>query len=123
MGSQQGFVEQAKELGLQIGLAVDLYTPISSVDKSTWSKLDGILLMSVKAGFAQQAFDPRVLPKIEKLRKLGFKADIQIDGGINVETGRKCIKAGANQLAVGSFLWKGDTVDKGLELLMNGVVV
>ncbi len=119
MHSQEEFVEVAKELKLIPGLAVDLYTPIEELDRSLLKDLDGVLLMSVKAGFSGQDFGEEVLPKISKLREWGYEGDIQIDGGMNKETIKRCFDRGANQFAEGSFLWKADNIDEALDYLRN----
>lgn len=70
---------------------------------------DMVLVMSVEPGFGGQSFMPSALPKIEALRKeidrLGLDIDIEVDGGINAETGPLAVKAGANVLVAGSYVF------------------
>ena len=66
--------------------------------------VDGVLLMSVNPGFANQKFIPEVLPKILQLASK-YKGDIAVDGGINEATGFECVRAGANVLITASFLF------------------
>ena len=65
--------------------------------------------MSVEPGFGGQKFMPEVLSKTKFLKKIikekNLNVDIEIDGGINFETGKTCIQAGANILVAGSFLF------------------
>ena len=70
---------------------------------------DMVLVMSVEPGFGGQSFMPSALPKLEKLRKeidrLGLDIDLEVDGGINKETAPLAVKAGANVLVAGSYVF------------------
>jgi ribulose-phosphate 3-epimerase len=66
--------------------------------------VDMVLVMTVEPGFAGQGFISDCLPKIERLRRI-FKKDIEVDGGINIETSRDCRSSGANVLVAGSFVF------------------
>jgi len=67
-------------------------------------------VMGVRPGWAGQTFMPEVLPKVEKVRgeidRLGLPTDVEVDGGIDVDTGARCIDAGATVLAVASSIFK-----------------
>jgi ribulose-phosphate 3-epimerase len=71
--------------------------------------VDMVLLMTVNPGFGGQAFIPNVLPKLRRLRAMvveaGLSIDIQVDGGINVQTAPQVIAAGANVLVAGSAVF------------------
>ena len=75
-------------------------------------KLDMVLVMSVEPGFGGQAFMPESLPKItairEKANELGLEIDIEVDGGINLETAPLATKAGANVLVTGNVLFSAE---------------
>ena len=75
-------------------------------------KLDMVLVMSVEPGFGGQAFMPESLPKItairEKADELGLDIDIEVDGGINLETAPLAVKAGANVLVTGNVLFSAE---------------
>lgn len=116
MKDQEEFVESAGDLGMQVGLALDLQTPVVAIDKLL-GHLDGVLLMAVAAGFQGQEFDEGVLEKIEELRGEGFEGDICIDGGLDEDTIRICLEKGANHFAVGSELWKAKDIKQKLEEL------
>lgn len=110
MADQKSFVQGIIKKGVEVGLAVDLPTPIEKLDKNILNKLDVVLLMSVKAGNCGQPLSSLVLPKIKKLvkikkeEKLIFK--IALDGGIKPETIKAPFDAGAEIFYVGSFLDK-----------------
>jgi ribulose-phosphate 3-epimerase len=74
------------------------------------------LIMSVNPGFAGQKFMPVVLPKISALRKI-FTGDIEVDGGINEDTAKEAVRAGANILATASYFFKSAEPRKLVERL------
>jgi ribulose-phosphate 3-epimerase len=71
--------------------------------------VDLVLLMTVNPGFGGQKFIPSVLPKIRQVAKFvkerNLSVEIEVDGGINAETARLCIEAGANVLVAGSAIY------------------
>ena len=67
--------------------------------------LDMVLVMSVEPGFGGQKFMPSALPKIKFLREAAPSMTINVDGGINAETGRLCVEAGADMLVAGSYVF------------------
>ena len=118
MNDQIQFVKAVKEKNIKVGLALDLKTAVNLINDQVIKDLDSILLMAVTAGFPGQQFDNQVLAKIKTLRKeYGFNGDIWVDGGVNQETIKACIQAGANLLAVGSVLWTTDNLKVTLEEL------
>ena len=82
------------------------------------SNLDMVLVMSVEPGFGGQKFMPESLPKIkvirEKANELGLDMDIEVDGGINLDTAPLAVKAGANVLVTGNVLFSADDKTKRL---------
>ena len=74
--------------------------------------------MTVNPGFSGQKFIPSVLPKIKKLRSL-FSGDIAVDGGINDKVAGSLIKAGANILASGSYIFGAQDVKLAMERIRN----
>lgn len=112
MDNQVEFVGKVQEAGAKIGLAVDIDTPISDIDSTILNNLDAVLLMSYPAGVGGQPFDPKVLDKIKKLNAIrgGDKTPFRIcvDGGISEKTIGKVRKAGADEVAVGRLIFKGD---------------
>lgn len=74
--------------------------------------LDMVLVMSVEPGFGGQKFMSEVLPKVTAIRnkcdELGLDIDIEMDGGVNLETAPLCVKAGANVLVTGNVLFSAE---------------
>jgi len=101
-------IELIKKNGVRPGLVVNPKTDISKV-LPVLDKLSMVLVMSVNPGFEGQKFMPEVLPKLAELRKevemRKLDVDLEIDGGINLETAAQAIKAGANVLVAGSAIY------------------
>ena len=118
MSSQFDFVGKVAEVGLSVGLAIDLETAVERLDETILSNLDVVLVMSVKAGVGGQEFDPRVLEKIKKLSALreGDPTPFRIcvDGGITPDNIKKVQEAGADEVTVGKMLVGGD-LERSLE--------
>jgi ribulose-phosphate 3-epimerase len=112
MTNQVEFIGKVQELGLSVGLAVDLDTPISNLDSTILMDLDVVLLMSVPAGLGGQEFDPRVHGKIKELVKVRKKDNspfkICVDGGITEEIIADLAKEGVDEIIVGKRLFEGD---------------
>ncbi|MEK7182780.1 MAG: hypothetical protein AAB694_01330, partial [Patescibacteria group bacterium] len=87
MSSQLDFIGKVQEVGAKVGLALDLETPVSAIERVLFNNLDAVLVMSVKAGFGGHEFDPSVLEKIRQLDEIRARDDtpfrICVDGGIN----------------------------------------
>lgn len=103
--------EKIRTLGVRPGISIKPKTPVS-VLKDLSSEFDMVLVMSVEPGFGGQKFDPAALMKIRQLRAWAEagKQDlrIEVDGGINEETGRACREAGADVLVAGSYVFKNE---------------
>ncbi|WP_072530572.1 ribulose-phosphate 3-epimerase [Bacteroides ilei] len=102
-------VQQIKDAGMKAGVTLNPATPVS-VLTDIIEDLDMVLLMSVNPGFGGQKFIPRSLKKVRDLRNLiienGSHALIEVDGGVNLETGRLLAEAGADVLVAGSAIFK-----------------
>ena len=83
--------------------------------------VDMVLLMTVNPGFGGQQFISAVLPKISRLRRMldlaGLRTDIQVDGGINAETARQVVGAGATVLVAGSYVYGAKDVNAAVKSL------
>ncbi|MEI6531895.1 MAG: ribulose-phosphate 3-epimerase, partial [Chlamydiota bacterium] len=90
--------------GIKAGLAFCPETSESMMVKYI-DKVDNLLLMTVNPGYGGQKFIPEVLDKVRFVRALSEKVVIQVDGGINLETANEAVKAGANALVAGSYLY------------------
>lgn len=86
------------------GIALKPATPIEEIE-DVIENVDLVLIMSVEPGFGGQAFMPEVLTKVRALRTRFPDLMIQMDGGINAETAKLCIEAGADNLVAGSFVF------------------
>ncbi len=97
------------EQGVKAGVVLNPATPVSTIEP-VLADLDMVLLMTVNPGFGGQKFIHSVVPKIKELRQLLNErglghVEIEIDGGVNVETARLCEEAGATVLVAGSAVF------------------
>ncbi len=101
-------IELIREHGCKPGLVLNPATPIDFLDY-TLSKLDLVLLMSVKPGFGGQKFIPSVLDKVRAVRKridaLGKPIRLEIDGGVKVDNIGEIARAGADMFVAGSAIF------------------
>jgi ribulose-phosphate 3-epimerase len=115
-----GFKFQAARLKrkkIKVGISLNPNTPLMKI-KSLLNYVDFVLVMSVNPGFSGQAFIPAVLPKIKQLRSI-FDGDISVDGGVNDKIAGSIIKAGANILAAGSYVFGAKNTKLAIERLRN----
>ena len=98
-----------KKHGKRAAVSVKPNTPIEAVYPYL-DRCDMILIMTVEPGFGGQSFMPAMLDKVKTLRaeieRRGLDIDIQVDGGINAETSKLAVAAGANVLVAGSAVFK-----------------
>jgi ribulose-phosphate 3-epimerase len=101
-------IQQIKALGCLAGVVLNPATPVSVLEEIL-PDCDMVLLMSVNPGFGGQKFIESTYDKVRKLRKMINDKElttlIEIDGGVNQETGTKLIEAGADVLVAGSFVF------------------
>lgn len=101
-------IQAIKAEGMLAGVTLNPHTPVSVLEEIA-PELDLVMLMSVNPGFGGQKFIPSMVEKTRKLRELltrtGSKALIEVDGGVNRETGRLLVEAGANVLVAGSAIF------------------
>lgn len=109
-------VQQIKKLGMKAAIALNPATPLNSIEPIL-GDLDMVLLMTVNPGFGGQEFIESVMPKMEDLRRRAPKLNIQVDGGINEKTAKIAIKAGANILVAGSYVFGATDRKKAIESL------
>jgi len=108
---------QLNKKGVKLGISLNPATPLSKI-KPVLDIVDFVLVMSVNPGFGGQAFIPRAVPKIKKLRSI-YSGDIAVDGGINDKTAKVVIAAGANILAAGSYIFGARNVKSAIERIRN----
>lgn len=101
-------IERIKKAGVLAGLCIDLDTSVEKVTKYL-DVIDLVLIMSVKAGASGQSFDEKAIAKIKKIRKLNNDILIEVDGGINDSNVKNIIKAGADIVVSGSYIYENDT--------------
>ncbi|MFM7301162.1 MAG: ribulose-phosphate 3-epimerase [Crocinitomicaceae bacterium] len=116
-------ISEIKRLGMKAGVAINPHTPIGVLEEII-SELDLVLIMSVNPGFGGQKFISSTTDKVRKIKELinrkNSKALIEVDGGVNLETGKLLVQAGANALVAGSFVFSSssptDTIQSLCEL-------
>lgn len=103
-------IKKIKKANKMAGVAIDKDTDIKVIDPII-DKLDLVLVMCVKAGKGGQMFDENAIEKIKYVRSLNKNILIEVDGGINAETGAKCAKAGADILVSGTYIYNNDAYE------------
>lgn len=104
-------IQLIKSFDMGAGVALNPHTNPELL-RSVIRDLDLVLIMSVNPGFGGQSFIDQAVEKVAELKKMivatGSKAKIEIDGGVNLETGRRLVDAGADALVAGSFVFKSE---------------
>jgi ribulose-phosphate 3-epimerase len=105
-------LQTIRALGKKVGVTLNPATPLSVLE-NVMGDIDLILIMSVNPGFGGQKFIPSALDKIRAAKSMigDRPIELQVDGGITVETAGAAIAAGANNLVAGSAIYKGDGVE------------
>ena len=93
-----------RELGMRNAIVINPETPVEALEPYLDS-VDEVLMMTVHPGYGGQKFIAECLSKVSRIRSLKPKLDIMVDGGVNGETARSAIAAGANMLVAGSYLF------------------
>ncbi len=108
-------IQQIKALGINASVCLNPHTPVALLEDII-SELDMVLLMSVNPGFGGQEFIENTYRKVSRLRNMidknGSGCLIEVDGGVNLETGRKLFEEGANVLVAGSFVFNAEAPDE-----------
>ena len=104
-------IDAIKERGLLAGVALNPATSIESI-RYILPKVDMVLIMTVNPGFGGQKLIPYTVEKVRELRQLllktGNKADIEVDGGVNLSNVETLLSAGANIIVAGNAVFSGD---------------
>ena len=115
-------LQQIREAGLHPAITLCPSTPVSLLSDII-TEVDMVLLMSVNPGFGGQKFITHTLQKVVELRRLihesGSTALIEIDGGVNMETGQQLAEAGADVLVAGSFVFGAPNPRQAVENLKS----
>ncbi len=115
-------ISKIKSLGRKAGISLN---PDVSLDKvlPVIKTIDLVLIMSVYPGFAGQKFIPDVLEKVkilrEEINKENLNVEVEIDGGINIDTAKLAKEAGANVLVAGTAVYSENKVLENIKLLKN----
>lgn len=116
-------LRQIRSLGVKCGAVINPDTPLSAV-YGVLDEIDMLLIMSVFPGYGGQKFIPSVLEKVREARALfeqdNLPADIEIDGGVNLENCGEIIEAGVNILVAGNTVFKSDDMEKTISALKKG---
>jgi len=109
IGGTDELIDRMRELGLDVGLAVNPDTPFDHF--SPWlDRIDLLLLMTVFPGFGGQAFMGEVMPKVrearEEIDRRGLRVALQVDGGIDESTAAVAAEAGADTFVAGSAVFR-----------------
>jgi ribulose-phosphate 3-epimerase len=115
-------IQHIKSFGVKAGVVLNPATPVDSIQHII-GDIDMVLLMSVNPGFGGQKFIPEVLPKIKAVKEMviqkGLDIEIEIDGGVNPETAKQCIEAGATVLVAGSAIYNQQDYRKAISLIRD----
>lgn len=120
MSDQIEFVAQAQLLG-EVVLALDKQSDVDALQVPL-DDLDGLLVMTIQAGFSGQKFEEALLEKVKKLRAQ-TTLPIEVDGGINAETAVIAAAAGANRFVATSFLYNSEDPATQFHLLQQNLQV
>lgn len=114
-----------KSLGVKAGVVLNPATPVHVIEDII-KEVDMVLLMTVNPGFGGQKFIPSVLRKITAVKKMadekGLNIEIEVDGGVNEETAKLCIEAGANVLVAGSAVYNQENRAKAIAAIKGNTI-
>jgi len=115
-------IQNIKSNGMKAGIALNPHTPVDLLNDII-SDIDLVLVMSVNPGFGGQSFIENTYKKIISLKKIRDENNlsfiIEVDGGVNDKNASKLVKAGANALVAGSFVFKSENPLTTIENLKN----
>ncbi|NUF27162.1 ribulose-phosphate 3-epimerase [Gilliamella sp. ESL0254] len=113
-------INKIKNNNIKVGLAINPSTPVEHI-KMLLPLVDLVLVMTVNPGQKNETFLPFTLQKIEQLslerQKNNYSYDIQVDGNITDKTLSLCLKAGANNIVSGGFIFKNNDIANNIEKL------
>jgi len=110
-------INEIRQSNMEPGIALNPPTPIEKIQPFL-NLVDIVLVMGVNPGFQGQKFIPETLTKVHAIKKIR-PVIIEVDGGVNPETGPDLLKAGVDILNVGSYLFKGDSVENNWERMQK----
>jgi len=108
-------VQHIKNLGVKASVCLNPHTPVASLE-DVITELDMVLLMSVNPGFGGQVFIENTYKKVRQLKSQVEKSNpdclIEVDGGVNYETGKRLFDVGADVLVAGSFVFNSNNPEE-----------
>lgn len=114
-------IDAIKAKGVKAGISVKPKTPAEAV-KPYLDKVDMVLVMTVEPGFGGQKFMADMMPKVSQIREWitqsGREIALEVDGGVNAETAKVCVNAGADVLVAGSYLFSKEDYAAALQSLI-----
>ena len=118
--NNQEALRRIRAKGKRAGVSIKPGTPITALDPYM-DLMDLILVMTVEPGFGGQKFMADMMPKVRALRKIidvrTPGVELEVDGGVNTDTAKTCVEAGANVLVAGSALFKAPDVTAFIDAL------
>ena len=113
-------IQLIKSHGMKAGVALNPHTNVNVLD-DVIAELDLVLIMSVNPGFGGQKFIENAVHKVGKVKQMitasNSNALIEVDGGVNLETGTRLVKAGADALVAGSFVFNSENPTETIDAL------
>jgi len=97
-------ISEIRKRGMKVGIGLNPKTKVSRI-KTFLDKIDLVLVMTVEPGKQGQRFKPSMLKKVKQIRKWNPKIKIEVDGGVNSNNVKACVKAGVTNLVVGSAIF------------------
>ncbi|MBZ5749827.1 MULTISPECIES: ribulose-phosphate 3-epimerase [Metabacillus] len=117
-------IQLIKSFGIKAGVVLNPHTPVESI-QHILEDIDMVLFMTVNPGFGGQAFIPQVLPKIKQLsdiiKEKQLPIEIEVDGGINEQTAKQCVEAGATVLVAGSAIYNKEDRHQAIQSLRESI--
>jgi ribulose-phosphate 3-epimerase len=111
LGDPTALLARTRDLGMMAGVVIDGPTPFEVVEPYLDERIDLLLIMTIRAGFGGQAFQPEQVAKIERAaairRDRGLAFHIEADGGIKLDTAPLVARAGADVLVSGTGIFNG----------------
>lgn len=118
-------IQLIKDQGVKAGVVINPATPVEMI-KETLSYVDLVLVMTVNPGFGGQSFIHETLPKIKQLdelrREKQYRFELEVDGGVNIETAKLCTDAGADVLVAGSAIFNKEDRQEAIAKIRESIL-
>ena len=115
-------IQQIHDAGMKAGVTLNPHTPVNVLDDII-QDVDMVLLMTVNPGFGGQKFIEHSIEKVKKLKALiqqtGSHALIEVDGGVNGDTGKRLVEAGVDVLVAGSYVFRAENPEARIKELKS----